>query len=100
MEEINGHTGLVWTFINSLKREDAHRLGYENSKSWRRLLLAHQAELAQAMKITAKQLPMVCRLPRRKTPPPHSHDGLVGESPKQGFSDGERHRGDALPAVQ
>ena len=31
MEEINGHTGPVWTFVYSLKREDAHRLGYENS---------------------------------------------------------------------
>ena len=39
MEEINGHTGPVWTFVYSLKREDAHRLGYENSESWRRLLL-------------------------------------------------------------
>ena len=46
MEEINGHTGPVWTFVYSLKREDAHRLGYENSESWRRLLLAHQTELA------------------------------------------------------
>ena len=27
MEEINGHTGPVWTFVYSLKREDAHRLG-------------------------------------------------------------------------
>ena len=26
MEEINGHTGPVWTFVYSLKREDAHRL--------------------------------------------------------------------------
>ena len=54
MEEIYGHTGPVGTFVFSLKREDAHRLGYENSKSWRRLLLAHQAELATAMKITPR----------------------------------------------
>ena len=38
MDEINGHTGPVWTFVYSLKREDAHRLGYENSESWRRLV--------------------------------------------------------------
>ena len=41
MEEINAHAGPVWTFIYSLKREDAARLGYENGESWRRLLLAH-----------------------------------------------------------
>ena len=51
MEEINAHAGPVWTFIYSLKREDAARLGYENGESWRRLLLAHQTELAAAMKI-------------------------------------------------
>lgn len=51
MEEIRAHTGPVWIFIYSLKREDAARLGYENGESWRRLLLAHQAELAAAMKI-------------------------------------------------
>lgn len=99
MEEINGHTGPVWTFVYSLKREDAHRLGYENSESWRRLLLAHQAELATAMKIPAKQFSLVCRLPRRKAPPPHPHDGLVG-GPQAGVSHGKRHREDALPAVQ
>ena len=51
MEEINAHAGPVWTFIYSLKREDAARLGYENDENWRRLLLAHQTELATAMKI-------------------------------------------------
>lgn len=40
MEEVNRHEGPVWTFIYSLKREDAARLGYENGESWRRLLLS------------------------------------------------------------
>ena len=70
MEEINGHTGPVWTFVYSLKREDAHRLGYENSESWRKLLLA-----------------------------PHPHDGLVG-GPKARISNRKGHRKNALPAVQ
>ena len=51
-DEINGHTGPVWTLIYSLKREDAVRLGYDSAESWRKLLLAHQTELAQAMKIS------------------------------------------------
>ena len=33
MEKISGHEGPVWTFLYSLKREDAVRLGYENSES-------------------------------------------------------------------
>ena len=52
MAEINAHAGPVWTFIYSLKREDAVRLGYDSAESWRKLLLAHQTELAQAMKIS------------------------------------------------
>ena len=52
MEEINAHAGPVWTFIYSLKREDAVRLGYDSAEIWRKLLLAHQTELAQAMKIS------------------------------------------------
>ena len=114
MEEINGHAGPVWTFVYSLKREDAHRLGYENSESWRRLLLAHQTELAQAMKISPNsfrwraafhdekhhpQFSLVCRLSRRKAPPPHPPDGLVG-GPQAGVSHRKGHRKDALPAVK
>ena len=50
MKEISSHDAPVWTFIYSLRREDAARLGYETGESWRRLLLAHQTELAAAMK--------------------------------------------------
>ena len=52
MEELDQYTGNVWTHIISLKREDAVRLGYDSAESWRKLLLAHQTELAQAMKIS------------------------------------------------
>ena len=98
MEEINGHTGPVWTFVYSLKREDAHRLGYENSESWRRLLLAHQTELAQAMKISPTISDGVPPS-TMKTPPPHPHDGLVG-GPQARISHRKGHRKNALPAVQ
>ena len=74
MEEINGHTGPVWTFVYSLKREDAHRLGYENSKSWRRLLLAHQAELATA-----------CAAFHDEKHHPHIHMMAWSADPKQGY---------------
>ena len=51
MKEISSHNAPVWTFIYSLRREDAARLGYDTGENWRRLLLAHQTELAAAMKI-------------------------------------------------
>ena len=84
MEEINGHTGPVWTFVYSLKREDAHRLGYENSESWRKLLLAHQTELAQAMKIPPNNFRW-CAAFHNEKHHPHIHMMVWSANPKQGF---------------
>ena len=46
----------VWTLIFSLRREDAARLGYDRAESWKQLLQAHQAELAEALKIPPEAL--------------------------------------------
>lgn len=84
MEEINGHTGPVWTFVYSLKREDAHQLGYENSESWRKLLLAHQTELAQAMKISPVNFRW-CAAFHDEKHHPHIHMMVWSADPKQGY---------------
>lgn len=84
MEEINGHTGPVWTFVYSLKREDAHRLGYENRESWRKLLLAHQTELAQSMKIPPGSFRWRAAFHDEKHHP-HIHMMVWSADPKQGF---------------
>ena len=84
VEEINGHTGPVWTFIWSLRREDAARLGYETSESWRKLLLAHQTELAQAMKISPKNFRWRAAFHDEKHHP-HVHVMVWSADPKQGF---------------
>ncbi|OUQ26461.1 restriction endonuclease [Flavonifractor sp. An135] len=84
MEEINAHAGPVWTFIYSLKREDAARLGYENGESWRRLLLAHQAELAAAMKIPLSSFRW-CAACHDEKHHPHIHMMAWSNDPKQGY---------------
>ena len=84
MAEINAHTGPVWTFVYSLKREDAHRLGYENSESWRKLLLAHQAELATAMKITPSSFHW-CAAFHDEKHPPNIPMMAWSANPEQGF---------------
>ena len=84
MEEINAHAGPVWTFIYSLKREDAARLGYENSESWRRLLLAHQTELAAAMKIPPSSFRW-CAAFHDEKHHPHIHMMVWSTDPKQGY---------------
>ena len=84
MEEIRAHTGPVWTFIYSLKREDAARLGYENGESWRRLLLAHQAELAAAMKIPPGSFRWRAAFHDEKHHP-HIHMMVWSSDPRQGY---------------
>ena len=84
MEEINAHAGPVWTFIYSLKREDAARLGYENGESWRRLLLAHQTELATAMKIPPSSFRW-CAAFHDEKHHPHIHMMVWSTDPKQGY---------------
>ena len=84
MEEINAHAGPVWTFIYSLKREDAARLGYENGESWRRLLLAHQIELAAAMKIPPSSFRW-CAAFHDEKHHPHIHMMAWSADPKQGY---------------
>lgn len=84
MEEINAHAGPVWTFVYSLKREDAARLGYENGKSWRRLLLAHQTELATAMKIPPSSFRW-CAAFHDEKHHPHIHMMAWSNDPKQGY---------------
>ena len=84
MAEINGHDGPVWTFVYSLKREDAHRLGYENSESWRKLLLAHQTELARAMKISPVNFRW-CAAFHDEKHHPHIHMMVWSVDPKQGY---------------
>ena len=82
MEEINAHAGPVWTFVYSLKREDAARLGYENGDSWRRLLLAHQTELATAMKISPNSFRW-CAAFHDEKHHPHIHMMAWSNDPKQ-----------------
>ena len=84
MDEISDHAGPVWTFVYSLKREDAHRLGYENSESWRKLLLAHQTELAQAMKIPPFNFRW-CAAFHDEKHHPHIHMMVWSADPKQGY---------------
>ena len=84
MEELNAHAGPVWTFIYSLKREDAARLGYENGESWRRLLLAHQTELATAMKIPPSSFRW-CAAFHDEKHHPHIHMMVWSADPKQGY---------------
>ena len=84
MKEVSSHPAPVWTFIYSLKREDAVRLGYDSAESWRKLLLAHQTELAEAMKIPPNQFRW-CAAFHDEKHHPHVHMMVWSADPKQGY---------------
>ncbi len=84
MEEVSSHPAPVWTFIYSLKREDAARLGYGSAESWRRLIKTHEVELAEAMKIPPKDLRW-CAAFHDEKHHPHVHMMAWSADPKQGY---------------
>lgn len=49
--ELEAHDGKVWTFIFSLRREDAERLGYNKAATWQNLLKQESHSIAEAMRI-------------------------------------------------
>ena len=84
LKEIEAHTGNVWTFIWSLRREDAARLGYDHAESWRKLLMAHQVEIAEAMKIPPDQLRWRAAF-HDEGGHPHIHAMVWSADPKHGY---------------
>ena len=83
LKEVEGHSGNVWTFIWSLRREDAARLGYDCAESWRKLIKAHQVEIAEAMKIPPDQLRW-CAAFHDEGHHPHVHAMVWSADPSQG----------------
>jgi len=82
--ELEAHSGNVWTFIYSLRREDAARLGYERAETWQELLKAKQLELAAAMKIPADQFIWYAAF-HDAGHHPHIHLMAWSRDPKQGY---------------
>ena len=84
LNELQSHQGNVWTLIYSLRREDAARIGYDSAAGWRSLLLAHQTQLAEAMKIPPNQLRWYAAY-HDAGHHPHIHMMVWADDPKQGY---------------
>lgn len=55
-DEVTAHRGAVWTYVISLRREDAARLGYDSAAQWMELLRSKRAMLCKHMKIDSENL--------------------------------------------
>lgn len=82
--EIANHKGNVWSHVVSLRREDAIRLGYDNSEVWRDLLKRHISDIAKAQRIPLCNLKWYAAF-HDTTHHPHIHLLVYSTNPKQGF---------------
>lgn len=83
-EEVANHPGNVWSHVISLRREDAIRLGYDNSDRWRELVMRHIADIAGQTKIPLCNLKWYAAY-HDTTHHPHIHLIVYSTNPKQGF---------------
>ena len=82
--EIAEHKGNVWSHVVSLRREDAVRLGFDNSDAWRELVKRHISDIAKAQNIPRCNLKWSAAY-HDTTHHPHIHLLVYSTNPKQGF---------------
>ena len=82
--EIAEHKGNVWSHVVSLRREDAVRLGFDNSDAWRELVKRHISGIAKAQNIPLCNLKWYAAY-HDTTHHPHIHLLVYSTNPKQGF---------------
>lgn len=82
--ELETHDGKVWTFIFSLRREDAERLGYNKAAAWRNLLKQESAAIAEAMRIRTDDFRWYAAY-HDEGHHPHVHMMVWPTEPKKGY---------------
>lgn len=82
--ELDAHKGRVWTFIFSLRREDAERLGYNKAAAWRNLLKHESAAIAEAMRIQTDDFRWYAAY-HDEGHHPHVHMMAWSAEPKKGY---------------
>ena len=81
--ELDAHKGRVWTFIFSLRREDAVQTGYSNAEAWRTLLLQQSGTLAEALRIPQDKLRWYAAF-HDEGHHPHIHMMVWSDDPRMG----------------
>ena len=83
-KEAAEHNGNIWTFVLSLKREDAVRLGYDNAAMWRELVRGKSPEIAKAMGIPVEHFVWYGAF-HNEGHHPHIHLMCYSKKPKEGY---------------
>lgn len=82
--ELNSHTGNVWTAIVSLRREDAERLGYDNGSRWRDMLRSQTQTLSENLRIPMSNLRWFAAF-HNESHHPHIHLIAYSANPSEGY---------------
>jgi hypothetical protein len=83
-KEATEHDGNIWTFVMSLKREDAVRLGYDNANTWRELVRGKAPEIAKAMGIPLEHFVWYGAF-HNEGHHPHIHLMCYSKNPREGY---------------
>lgn len=83
-EELNHHSGNVWTIIISLRREDAVRLGFSSGARWRDVLRTQTQAIANNFKIPIDNLRWYASF-HNESHHPHVHVIVYSKLESEGF---------------
>lgn len=83
-KEIANHGGNVWTHVVSLRRDDAQKMGYDNLKAWRELVIRQIPSIAKNQKIDLKNLRWYAAFHDKETNP-HVHIIVYSTDEREGF---------------
>ena len=83
-KEVADHGGNVWTHVVSLRRDDAQKMGYDNLKAWRDLVIRQIPSIAKNQKIDLKSLRWYAAFHDKKTNP-HVHIIVYSMNEREGF---------------
>lgn len=83
-KEIADHGGNVWTHVVSLRRDDAQKMGYDNLKAWRELVIRQIPSIAKNQKIDLKDLRWYAAFHDKETNP-HVHIIVYSQNEREGF---------------
>lgn len=83
-KEVANHGGNVWTHVVSLRRDNAQKMGYDNLKSWRDLVIRQIPNIAKNSKINMANLKWYAAFHDKKTNP-HVHIIVYSENEHEGF---------------
>ena len=81
---VENHPGQIWTNIVSLRREDAHRLGYETQEAWKDAVCCVLPDIQRAMKISPEQFRWYAAF-HNTGRHPHIHLMIFSADGKSGF---------------